>query len=118
VLARGGASWPERCGKLVDAAVVGAGGDTCVGSNPLCEETVMAKRVVPLVIDVEPKEVPADAALSTLVPSTVPSVVTHDGKIIPREAFARWRAEDIPGGFDTQHATINKAGLTRLSLYT
>lgn len=78
----------------------------------------MAKRVVPLVIDVEPKEVPADAALSTLVPSTVPSVVTHDGKIIPREAFARWRAEDIPGGFDTQHATINKAGLTRLSLYT
>jgi hypothetical protein len=73
-------------------------------------ETVMAKRTVPLVIDVEPKEVPADAPLSTLVPSTVPSVVTHDGKIIPREAFARWRAEDIPGGFDTQHATINKAG--------
>jgi hypothetical protein len=70
----------------------------------------MAKRTVPLVIDVEPQEVPADAPLSTLVPATVSSVVTHDGKIIPRDAFARWRAEDIPGGFDTQHATINKAG--------
>jgi hypothetical protein len=45
-------------------------------------------------------------------------VVTHDGKIIPREAFARWRAEDIPGGFDTQHATINKAGVISRSLPT
>jgi hypothetical protein len=40
----------------------------------------------------------------------VQSVVTHAGKIIPRQAFAQYRAQDIPDGFDTQHASINKAG--------
>jgi hypothetical protein len=48
----------------------------------------------------------------------VQSVVTHAGKIIPRQAFAQYRAQDIPDGFDTQHASINKAGARLALLHT
>lgn len=69
----------------------------------------MAKRI-PIVIDAEVQEVEWGTPLSTLVPSGTNSVVTGAGKIIPASDFARYRAADIPEGFDTQTATINKAG--------
>jgi hypothetical protein len=68
----------------------------------------MAKRI-PITIDAETQQVDPQSPLSKLVPSGVRSVVTHGGRIIPASDFGRYRAHDIAEGFDTQHATINKA---------
>lgn len=69
----------------------------------------MAKRI-PLIIDADVKEVEATTPLSRLVPVGANSIVTGGGKIIPSSDFASYRAADVPEGFDTQTATINKAG--------
>ncbi len=68
----------------------------------------MAKRV-PITIDAEVKEVDPQTVLSHLVPADARSVVSYSGKIIPASEFGRYRAADVPDGFDTQTATINKA---------
>lgn len=69
----------------------------------------MAKRI-PLTIDAEIQHVDAAANLSCLVPAGTKSVVTGSGQIIPASNFSQYRAADVPEGFDTQAATINKAG--------
>jgi len=68
----------------------------------------MAKRL-PITIDADTQFVDATTPISQLVPAGTRSVVTQEGKIIEASDFARFRAADVPGGFDTQTATINKA---------
>ena len=68
----------------------------------------MAKRI-PITIDAIATEVDAGAPLSSLVPEGAKSVVTNSGRIIRAGDFDRYRAADVPEGFDSQTATINKA---------
>lgn len=75
----------------------------------------MAKRI-PMMIDADVREVDAATPLSKLVPGGANSIVTGGGRIIPSSDFARYRAADVPEGFDTQTATINKAS-DRAGLY-
>jgi len=67
----------------------------------------MAKRI-PITIDAIPTQVGAADRLSDLVSPETKSVVTNSGRIIPSSEFDRYRAADVPEGFDTQTATINK----------
>ncbi len=67
----------------------------------------MAKRI-PITIDAIPTQVDAGDRLSDLVSPETQSVVTNSGRIIPASDFSRYRAADVPEGFDTQTATINK----------
>jgi len=69
----------------------------------------MAKRI-PITIDATLQHVDSTTTLSDLVPEGTKSVVTGAGKIIPASNFGQYRALDVPEGFDTMAATINKAG--------
>lgn len=69
----------------------------------------MAKRI-PITIDADVKEFDATTSLWSMVPADTNSIVTGSGKIIRAGDFSSYRAADIPEGFDTQTATINKAG--------
>lgn len=64
----------------------------------------------PVLIDGEFVEVAGRTTLDQLVPSTVRSITTRDGVLVPRARFAQ---TPVPDGFDTNLSEINK-GAPRL----
>lgn len=59
----------------------------------------------PIIIDGEFTTVPSNAKLSDVVPPATSSVLTDNGKLIPRSEFA---TTPIPDGFETNLSAINK----------
>ncbi len=64
----------------------------------------MAKRIH-TVIDGQPTVLPADACLDQLLPSSVRSLTTLQGELIPRERFSQ---VPLPEGFDTNLSEYNR----------
>lgn len=64
----------------------------------------MAKQK-PILIDGEVRDVKPDATIRDVVPEDVGSVLTHEGKLIPRSEFAKIK---VPEGFETNLSPINK----------
>ena len=64
----------------------------------------MAQRK-PIVIDGAVKDVSYKSTITDLVPREVMSVVTNEGKLIPRSHFSQ---VPLPDGFETNLNTINK----------
>ncbi len=64
----------------------------------------MAQRK-PIVIDGAVKDVSSKSTITDLVPREVMSVVTNEGKLIPRSHFSQ---VPLPDGFETNLNTINK----------
>jgi hypothetical protein len=75
-------------------------------------------RPIQQVIDGEFRELDAATPLNTIVPPHAQSIVSADGKLIPRHEFDKLRAQDVPGGFDTNLAQIVQAAPEGPRVYT
>ena len=66
-------------------------------------------RPIQQVIDGIFREVDGETPLAQLVPKGTPSIVSQDGQLYSAQQYSQMQAKDIPGGFDTNTASIVQA---------